>query len=185
MAYWLRELGLIESFSIARIANDSNLYEVRVTRRKGGLEVLITDVGFGVSQVLPVFVLCYYVEEGSTIIFEQPEIHLHPSVQSGLADVFIDVAQNRGIQIIVESHSEHLLNRLQLRIAEQKISTDDISLYFCEANGGTAELKQLKTDLYGNISNWPKDFFGNRFGEVANRQEAALRRQIEAKKAGR
>ena len=53
-------------------------------------EALITDVGFGVSQILPVLVLCYYVPEGSTIILEQPEIHLHPSVQAGLADVLID-----------------------------------------------------------------------------------------------
>ena len=69
-------------------------------------------MGIGVSQVLPVLVLCYYVPEGSTIILEQPELHLHPSVQAGLADVFIDVIKHRNVQILLESHSEHLLRRL-------------------------------------------------------------------------
>ena len=178
VAYWLRRLGLIESFSVRRIADDSNLYEVRVTQKKGGPEVLIPEVGFGVSQVLPVLALCYYAPMGSTLLFEQPEIHLHPSVQSGLADVFIDVVTNRNVQIIVESHSEHLLNRLQRRIAEKVIPSDQVSLYFCETSGNKAELKELQIDLFGNIQNWPEDFFGDRFGEAAARQEAALLRQI-------
>ena len=63
-------------------------------------EVLITDVGFGVFQILPVLVLCYYAPKGSTLIFEQPEIHLHPSVQAGLADVFIDVIKTSRINCI-------------------------------------------------------------------------------------
>ncbi|MCK4660597.1 MAG: DUF3696 domain-containing protein [Phycisphaerae bacterium] len=184
VAYWLRELGLIDAFSVRRIAEDSNLYEVRVAKGKGGAEVLIPDVGFGVSQVLPVLVLCYYAPEGSTLLFEQPEIHLHPSVQSGLADVFIDVAKNRRIQVIVESHSEHLLNRLQRRIAEggdsDRGTTDDqVALYFCEAGRAGSTLTLLDVDLFGNIRNWPPDFFGDRFGEVAARQEAGLKQQVE------
>ncbi len=184
VAYWLRELGLIESFSVRRFA-DSNVYEVRVTKDRGGAEVLIPDVGFGVSQVLPVLVLCYYAPEGSTLLFEQPEIHLHPSVQCGLADVFIDVAKNRKMQIIVESHSEHLLTRLQRRIAEGKdadrgTTSDHVALYFCEAGRAGSTLIPLDVDLLGNIRNWPPDFFGDRFGEVAARQEAGLSRQAEA-----
>ncbi len=182
VAYWLRELGLIEGFSVRRIAEDSNLYEVRVTKSKGGTEVLIPDVGFGVSQVLPVLVLCYYAPEGSTLLFEQPEIHLHPAVQSGLADVFIDVAKYRNMQIIVESHSEHLLTRLQRRIAEGEdsergTSNQRVALYFCEAGKGGSKLTRLDLDLFGNIRDWPPDFFGDRFGEVAAHQQAGLRRQ--------
>lgn len=182
VAIWLKELGLIESFAVQRIAKESNLYEVRVSRRSGGPRVLIPDVGFGVSQVLPVLVLCYYAPEGSTLMLEQPEIHLHPSVQSGLADVFIDVAKTRNVQIIVESHSEHLLTRLQRRIAEGEgkrrgWSEEKTALYFCETNGGASRLVSLDVDLYGNIRNWPEDFFGDRFEEIAARQEAGLKRQ--------
>jgi predicted ATPase len=184
LAHQLKEMGLIHSFSVDRIVESGNDYRVMVQKNYNSAKVLLTDVGFGVSQVLPVLVLCYYVPEGSTIIFEQPEIHLHPSVQSHLADVFIDVALNRNVQVIVESHSEHLLNRLQRRMAEEKITPDDIALYFCEIEGNESKLKQLQLDLFGNISNWPKDFFGDRFEEVAKRQEAALDRKIKEEEKG-
>ncbi len=179
LAHWLKEMDLIHDFSVERVSEKGSVYEVRVKKSPGSASVLLTDVGFGVSQVLPVLVLCYYAEEGSTLIFEQPEIHLHPSVQSSLADLFIDVAKHRNIQIIVESHSEHLLNRLQRRIAEQVIPKDDIALYFCKTAGREANLVPLETDLFGDITNWPRDFFGDRFAEVAARQEAALQRQVQ------
>ena len=100
-------------------------YEVRVKQYKDGPEVGLKDVGFrrfpspasGSPQ-------CRYAPEGSILILENPEAHLHPKVQSELADVFIDVVKNRNVQIILESHSEHLLHRLQRRIAEEEISAD-------------------------------------------------------------
>ena len=118
IAHWLQQLGLIEAFEIREIARGSNLYQARVRANASAPETMLTDVGFGVSQVLPVLVLLYYVPERSIVLLEQPEIHLHPSVQSGLADVMLAVAKRRRIQIIVESHSEHLLRRLQRRAAE-------------------------------------------------------------------
>jgi predicted ATPase len=181
VAYWLKELGLIDSFRVAAIAENRQYYEVRVKRSANSSEVLITDVGFGVSQILPVLVLCYYAPEGSTIILEQPEIHLHPSVQSGLADVFIDVIKNREIQIILESHSEHLLHRLQRRIAEEKegLSNQDISLYFCDMTPeGSSKLTTLAIDNFGNIINWPENFFGDEMGDLFAMTEAAMKRQM-------
>ncbi|MBM3303166.1 MAG: AAA family ATPase, partial [Deltaproteobacteria bacterium] len=80
VAWWLRELDLIHEFSVKRISQDSNLYTVWVKKAADATEVPLTDVGFGVSQILPVIALCYYVPKGSIVILEQPEIHLHPSV---------------------------------------------------------------------------------------------------------
>lgn len=181
VAMWLQELGLIHAFSLQTTGENRNSYEVRVRRTSRSPEVLITDVGFGVSQILPVLVLCYYAPEGSTIILEQPEIHLHPSVQAGLADVFIDAAKTRNIQVIVESHSEHLLRRLQRRIAEEALTPEQAALYFCATNTqGVSQLQVLQLDPFGNITNWPKDFFGDEFGEIAAMQEAALKRQLGA-----
>lgn len=176
VAYWLKYLGLIQSFTVKAIAEGSNLYEVRVRRSANSSEVLITDVGFGVSQVLPVLVLCYYVPEGSTILLEQPEIHLHPSVQSGLADVLVDVIKNRKLQVVVESHSEHLLRRLQRRIADETLSPDDVDLYFCEVAGSESQLTKLDVNLFGSVTNWPKDFFGDEFSEMAEITKAAMQR---------
>jgi predicted ATPase len=178
VAYWLKELGLIHSFKIEAIKEGSSYYEVKVKKTPNSSEVLITDVGFGVSQILPVLVMCYYAEEGSILMLEQPEIHLHPSVQTRLADVFIDVMQNRNIQIILESHSEHLLNRLQRRLAESVVGQNDISLFFCQNDKNSAVLNPLEMDTFGNIKNWPKDFFGDQFSEIAARQKAQLERQI-------
>lgn len=173
IAYWLKEMGLIESFKVEEIAPGSNRWQAKVRTRAGGSEVLLTDVGFGVSQVLPVITLLQYVPEGATVILEQPEIHLHPLAQAGLADVIIQAATHRRVQVILESHSEHLLLRLQRRIAEEAVSSDDIKLYFCDAPGGVSTLTPLDVDLYGNIRNWPDNFMGDAFNEVA---EAELKR---------
>ena len=178
VAQWLKELGLIHDFRVAALTEGNPIFEVLVRKSAKSPEVLLTDVGFGVSQILPVLVLCFYVPEGATIILEQPEIHLHPRVQSGLADVLIDAWKKRGIQILLESHSEHLLRRLQRRVAEEKIPKDEVSLYFCRAGDRGSEITTLDLDLYGNIRNWPDDFFGDEFGEVAAMSMAAQRRRI-------
>ena len=149
IAHWLKELGLIHGFSVEAIAKDSSIYQVKVQKSPSSAKVLITDVGFGVSQILPVLVLCYYVPEGSIVLLEQPELHLHPSVQSGLADVFIDAVKNRDIQIILESHSEHLLRVLQRRIAEATLQPNDTALYFCDVGKGGSSLTPLAINLFG------------------------------------
>ena len=152
---WLQRLDLIDSYRLNPIPNTEKNYEFLVRKYKGGPEVRLIDVGFGVSQVLPVLVLCYYVPEGSILILEQPEAHLHPKVQSELADLLIEVVKSRRLQIILESHSEHLILRLMRRIAEEQISADDTAFYFCEMNEGTSQIERLNVDNYGNITNWP------------------------------
>lgn len=177
VAIWLKKLGLIHDFAVKPLYEKSNYYEVRVRKSEKSSEVLLTDVGFGVSQVLPILVLCYYVPEGAIVILEQPEIHLHPLVQSGLADVFIDAMKHRKIQIILESHSEHLLRRLQRRIAEESLASEDVALYFCDTDSGQSVLSELAVDEFGNIENWPKDFFGDDFAEMAAITKAAMKRK--------
>ena len=179
VAQWLKRLGLIHEFRVAPIAENGRIFEVRVRKSKGSAEVLLTDVGFGVSQILPVLVMCFYVPMHSTVILEQPEIHLHPLAQAGLADVFIDAFRRRHVQILLESHSEHLLNRLQRRIAEEDIPENDVALYFCsDSEDDGSQLVPLDLDQYGNIRNWPKDFFGDQFGEISAMRRAGLRRRM-------
>jgi hypothetical protein len=181
VAEWLRELGLVHSFRVAPLQPGVNIYRVYVQRSESSPEVLLTDIGFGVSQVLPVLVLLAYVPEGSTVVLEQPEIHLHPFVQAGLADVILEAALVRNVQVIVESHSEHLLRRIQLRVAEQKLATgtpvtsDSVSLWFIDQLGASSRANDLDLNLFGEIVNWPKDFFGDPFGETARINIATLR----------
>ena len=125
--------------------------------------------------MLPVVTLLQYVPEGSTVILEQPEIHLHPLAQAGLADLIIQAATSRKVQVLIESHSEHLLLRLQRRVAEGGVSADDVKLYFCEAPHGVSKLMPLEMDPLGNIRNWPDNFMGDAFGETAKAELARLR----------
>jgi predicted ATPase len=177
VAEWLQELGLVSSFVVERLAPEADIYRVRIQQTGDSAPVFLTDVGFGVSQILPVLVLLAYVPRGSTVILEQPEIHLHPAVQSGLADIILEVAQIRQVQVIVESHSEHLLRRLQRRVAEGSTSPDDLALYFCSVERGASKIDRLSLNLFGEIDNWPRGFFGDPLGETAAITRAALLRQ--------
>lgn len=179
IAYWLNELGLIREFDLEEIAKGSNLYRAMVKTLPSSVPTLLTDVGFGVSQVLPVLVLLYYVPEGSTVLMEQPEIHLHPAVQSGLADVMLNVATERKVQIVVESHSEHLMRRLQRRVAEETAHAEDVKLYFVSCTRGKARVSDLLLNEWGEIENWPDRFFGDEMGEIAAISKASLKRRIE------
>ena len=177
IAHWLSELRLIRDFRLEEIAAGTNVYRALVKTSRWSVPTALTDVGFGVSQVLPAVVLLYYVPEGSTVILEQPEIHLHPAVQSGLADVMLSVAEARNVQIIVESHSEHLLRRLQRRVAEGTASSEDVKMYFVSPDGYKARLSDLALNMWGEIENWPERFFGDEMGEIGAIATASLQRR--------
>jgi predicted ATPase len=127
-----------------------------------GIKLDLTDVGFGVSQILPIIVECLRMAEGETIILEQPEIHLHPSLQSKLADFFICMAKS-GKNLVVETHSEHFIYRLCLRIAQEE-SNDTrnlINILFvsCDEENKSSITKPIDVNQYGEIENWPVGFF--------------------------
>ena len=178
VAYWLKRMRLVRDFAVAEIAPGTNRWHAKVTTHTEGAEVTLADVGFGISQVLPVIVLLYYVPEDSTVILEQPEIHLHPSAQAELADLIIAVATHPGrrVRVILESHSEHLLLRLQRRMSEQCLSSDDVALYFCRTARQTSVIERLELDEYGRIGNWPENFMGDAFSETAQAEIARLER---------
>jgi predicted ATPase len=174
----LRAMGLIHEFSVSPLRRHGKEYEVLVKTGPSLPDVKLTDVGFGVSQVLPVVVECFYVPAHSVVIFEQPEIHLHPRVQAELADLFIDAirmredGEPRSCQFIIESHSEHFLRRLQRRIAEQAVSADDTALHFVHTERQHAGVEALDVDAFGNIRNWPQGFFGDEMEDLVARTRA-------------
>ena len=115
---------------------------------------------------------------------EQPELHLHPSAQAGLADVIIDAIhakenyESRGIQLLIETHSEHFLRRLQRRMAEGVLKYDEFSAYFANNDQFPARLEELRVDIFGNIENWPPNFFGDIAGDIYAQTDAALEKRI-------
>lgn len=189
IAGWLKDLGIIHSFEVKAVAAGRKEYEVLIKTGPKAPEVKITDVGFGVSQVLPALVLPFYCPANSVVWMEQPEIHLHPQVQAELADVLISAVQAReknvarNVQLIVESHSEHFLNRLQRRVAEGSIKPEEVAIYFCRKTEGGTELEPLQVNQFGEIENWPPHFFGDEMADLTARTVAAAkhRRSLSAK----
>lgn len=178
LGYWLKHLGMIDRFTVEQVSATAEQYELKVTVAGSNTQVSITDVGFGVSQVLPVLVQVFYAPTGSSVILEQPEIHLHPAAQSALGDVLLAAVKDNSVQLLVETHSEHLLHRIQRRIAEEQISKNDVAMYFIESRDGKSEINELKVDEYGNITNWPQDFFGDEMGDLSAMTEAAAERRL-------
>jgi predicted ATPase len=190
IASWLKDMGVISNFAVRQVAKDRKEYEVLIKTHPLAPEVKLTDVGFGISQVLPALVQAFYTPPNSIVWMEQPEIHLHPQVQAELADVFISGVQAweegspRNVQLIVESHSEHFLTRLQRRMAEGKLKPEEVAIYFCDRTpSGEADLKPLEIDLYGDIKNWPENFFGDEMADATARTLAAMQRKINSRKA--
>lgn len=186
IAAQLKKLGVIEQFTVKPIADGRKEFEVLVRTGTDGAEVKITDVGIGVSQVLPALVQAFYCPPNSTVWMEQPEIHLHPQVQAELADVFISAiharedGSQRNVQLVIESHSEHFLNRLQRRIAEEGLRTDEVAIYFARRQADGTRLEPLRLNKYGDIENWPDNFFGNDMADLTARTVAAAHRRSRA-----
>ena len=187
VARWLKDMGLIHSFRIVPIKSGRKEYEVRIRVGAKASEVLITDVGFGISQLLPVIVQCFYVPSNSTLFFEQPEIHLHPSVQGHLGDLFIEAiraresGKDRNVQVIVESHSEHLIRRIQRRIADETLQPTEVAVYFIHQHEGKARMRELEFDMFGEVSNWPENFFGDDLEDLREMSLLRHRRKMAMK----
>ncbi len=180
VAHWLEELDLVDALNVTATDRNKRFYEVTV--KTDGVESALIDVGFGVSQVLPVVALLLSAPTGSIVLLEQPELHLHPNAQSQLADLLLEVAEKRDLQLIIESHSEHILRRLQRRIAEPNAEfaqPENIKLYFCEPRAGGSVISAVETDRFGTISNWPKNFFGDISGDLHSMIKAGLERRRE------
>jgi predicted ATPase len=113
-----------------------------------------------VSQVLPILVLALLADPGSTLIFEQPELHLHPRVQTRLADFFVSLA-TLDKQCLVETHSEYLINRLRFLAAVAEDDNVSLStlLYFVERDKAHSHYRPIRINQFGVIDDWPSGFF--------------------------
>jgi len=121
--------------------------------------VSIADVGFGVSQTLPILVALLTAEPGQLVYIEQPEIHLHPRAQMAMAKILADAA-NRGVKVVAETHSSLLLLGVQSLVAEGKLSPDKVKLHWFKRRpeDGVTEVSSADLDNAGAFGDWPEDF---------------------------
>lgn len=178
LSFWVKHLKLADTLDVKDIAKRLNLFQVQVTgagreASVRGTTANLADVGFGVSQVLPVLVQGLLARPGGVYIVQQPEIHLHPDAQAGLADFFIYLASH-GVITIVETHSEYLLLRIRRRLAEGAVpismgpATDtpkveplmpsDVSVLFTGIERKQAVVKQLYVGKSFQFENLPQGF---------------------------
>lgn len=175
---WLAALGVVEA---AFPESDSIIGDKVTVRARGADQVVeLTSVGVGVSQVLPVLLQCLIAPPGSVVLLEQPELHLHPAMQLQLADFLLACARS-GRQIIVETHSEHLVNRLRRHVAEDL--TDDtarlVQLLFAEQEDGVTTYRQSDINAMGGLSeDWPSGFLDVGSDEAGKLLRTNLQRSL-------
>jgi predicted ATPase len=155
---WLRYLGVAVALETSEKGKFG--HELRVKTSSDVEFQDLTNVGVGVSQVLPIVVTCLLAPKGSTIILEQPELHLHPAVQARLADFFISMSV-LSKQCIIETHGEHLIDRLRLRVVcdESDKILHSSKIFFFSQRSGVTTFREVVVNEYGAIEDWPDDFF--------------------------
>ena len=178
---WLDYMGVVQNL---RTVDKGKLgHELMVSTSGSGPLHDLTHVGVGVSQVLPILVQSLLSEAGSTLVFEQPELHLHPKVQTRLADFFVSMTM-LGKQCIVETHSEYLINRLryQSAITEGDEISKNVILYFVEKDKNASNYRPIRINKYGVIEDWPKGFFEENEETAAETLRAGIEKHKKEKK---
>jgi predicted ATPase len=161
---WLKKSGIAGDLKVHSLSDRH--YEIHVRHPVTGEFSNFADVGYGNSQVIPVLIAGYNLRPGDTLLTEQPEIHLHPKAQAELGDFFCDLYEMR-VQSFVETHSEHLVLRLQQQVAKGAIPHNDIVFYYVYANGKRKHLAKMTLDRQGRFrESWPEGFFPERLEEA-------------------
>ena len=180
----LAELGLTWKVDARQL--DASRVEIQVGRlsqpRRGGARDLvnITDVGFGISQTLPVVVALLTAEPGQMVYIEQPEIHLHPRAQVALAGILADAAR-RGVRVVAETHSALLLIAVQTLVAEGELDAEKVLLHWFQRDRqGVTRITTSSLDSDGAYGDWPEDFGEIQLSAQGRYLDAVERRLLRA-----
>ncbi|MBB1227724.1 AAA family ATPase [Pantoea pleuroti] len=161
---WLNKAGIASDLKINHLSDRH--YEIKIQHPITKEYENYADVGYGNSQIIPVLTAGYNMQEGGLLIVEEPEIHLHPKAQAELANFFLDMYQENKV-VIAETHSEHLIVRLQQYIALKEIPEEDVVIYYSHFIGDKKSLIKLELDELGNFKDpWPEGFFPQRLEEA-------------------
>ena len=149
------KMGLARNMDVHRDSN--KLYRTIITNNEG-LSVDLCQMGFGLSQILPIVVQGLLLHKGETLIVEDPDVHMHPKVQALLVDFFIDLMKH-GRKVVIETHSDHIVTRLRRRIADGTVLKEDVNLSFVENSENGSEYRFIDMESDGSFLNeLPKGF---------------------------
>ncbi|MEX2633661.1 MAG: DUF3696 domain-containing protein [Balneolales bacterium] len=174
---WLQQAGMASDIKVVSISDRH--YEIKIQHPDSLEYQNYADVGFGHSQVLPILIAGNNIPQRGLFLVEQPEIHLHPKAQSELGDYFLQLHDDK-VQSLVETHSEHLILRLQQHVIEGKINPKDIIFYYVHSKDGKKTVKELELDENGKfISDWPDGFFPERLYESKKIAQLRYKKSLE------
>ena len=194
---WLAKLKFNIELEVVSIGV-GDMYQLRV--KENDLSINIADVGFGLSQILPIVTECinyligdsmkekeikrrfYYPFDfkrekiNKILITEQPEIHLNPRIQAELGDFFIYIAKPEKA-LLIETHSEHIISRIQRRVADGTLNPEDVVIYFISKNGNKSDIKEISISRNGQFNYWPEGFFQDDFEDAIEILKTSLRQE--------
>ncbi len=153
----MKKLSLLVDIKTKR--SDGGKFEMLVKTKDKGTLASLTDVGFGISQFLPIIVSDLQLPSDSTLFVAQPEIHLHPSVQSSFGGFITDQIKSTQKNYVIETHSEYFLNRIRLAIVKGELEEHDLAVYYLDNNKNDAKIHKITFAKNGQILNAPEDFF--------------------------
>ena len=138
---------------------DERTYTARIEVTNAfGKATFPTNTGFGISYVLPIIVTCLLAEKDRFVIIENPEAHLHPAAQSKIG-YFLAKMANAGLRIVVETHSDHIINGIQLAVAKKEIESSHITINYFDKGELQPEVHPISMNEKGELDKWPKGFF--------------------------
>lgn len=164
--YWLdTKFRILRNVRILDIDKAKTIKAIVADDPRGDKNINLAAMGTGLSQLVPVVVQTVLTPKDGCILIEQPEIHLHPKAQAALGDLFVQHAK-QGRQIIVETHSEHLLLRIRRRIAESRINPSLVQVFFVDKLRNQTRIRQLSVGKGGHFKRWPAGFFEEGYREA-------------------
>ncbi|MCU0262323.1 MAG: AAA family ATPase [Candidatus Nanopelagicales bacterium] len=166
LGYHVRMLDPV-SQDIVMTAGEFAVLALEDVRRDPPVLVSSRGVGYGVGQLLPIIVQSLLTQSG-LILVEQPEVHLHPRLQAAAGDLFVDTVVSGRAQLLIETHSEHLVLRLLRRVREGVLAPEDLAILYVDLDdAGAAFVRRLEVDAEGDlVDGWPGGFFDERLAEV-------------------
>lgn len=149
LKYWIcKRFQLAKDISIVK--ETGKRYRALITTNEG-LKVDLMHMGFGLSQILPIVTQGCISVKGSTLIVEDPDVHMHPSIQAAMADFFIFLSLEKGVTVLIETHSDHFITRIRRRVAEGGVPTSDIHLIFVENEYGESIYQSIPLSNKGKL----------------------------------
>lgn len=153
----LKNLNLL--YEIKPKRTEGGKYDLLIKTKKDGIFTSLYDVGFGISQFLPIIVSDLQLPKNSTLFIAQPEIHLHPSIQSSFGDYLVKQIKEQGKKYVIETHSEYLINKIRLAIVKGEIKEDEVKVIFVDNQYDATITHKITFNKQGQILNAPENFF--------------------------